>query len=155
MKKLILITLTLTGLFSTTQAQEKSKKSIEAYMAIGLSITNNFDTTFNATSYSSLEGGIMKNNFSIGLVLGRSNLSGFNHDIIQNYWYELKSALSLPIGNFSGYILFGIGNYFATDRLFIEYGAGFSYNFNKLGIFVQSSNWEGTWYVTPGLSYTF
>lgn len=154
MKK-VLFTTAITLLFFNIQAQETTGTKPSLYVATGLSISNTYDTTFAYSSYPSIEVGLMKNNFSWGLVLGRANLSGFNQDTASNYWYELKSAVSFPMGNLSGYGLLGIGNYMTTKRFFVEYGAGFSYSFNKLGVYAQVSNWDGYWYVTPGLSYSF
>lgn len=154
MKKKI-FTAVISLLFLNVQAQETTNTKPSLYLATGLSISNSYDTTFAYSSYPSVEVGLMKNNFSMGLVLGRANLSGFDQDVASNYWYELKSAVSFPMGNLSGYALLGIGNYMTTKRVFVEYGAGFSYSFNKLGVFAQASNWDGYWYVTPGLSYSF
>lgn len=132
-----------------------SQEKISKYVSGGLSVSNTRDTTFAYSSYPSIEFGFVKNNFSFGLAGGRGSLSGFDSDDVSNYWYEFKTALSLNLGNFSGYGLIGIGNYISTSRLFIEYGVGFSRSFNKFGVFTQASNWDGTWYVTPGISYTF
>lgn len=125
------------------------------YMAAGLSVSNTGDNTFAYSSYPAIEIGITQENFSLGLVAGRSNLIGFDTDEINNYWYELKTALSFPAGKFCGYGLLGIGNYMSTERIFIEYGVGLSRTYNKVGMFTQASNWDGYWYVTPGISYTF
>lgn len=155
MKKLTLALVTLFLSASTLFAQEETKVKPDVYVSAGLSISNSYDTTFSYSSYPSVEVGLMKNNFSFGLVLGRANLSGFDADAASNYWYEGKAAVYVPIGKFNGYALLGIGNYFSTKRVFVEYGAGFSYSFNKFGVFAQASNWDGYWYVTPGVSYTF
>lgn len=154
-----MIKLLITAIFSisliiTTNAQEEHTKP-DVYVSAGWSISNTFDTTLAYSSYPSIEAGLMKNNFSLGLVFGRANLSGFNHDNSSNYWYELKAGLYFPVGKFNGYALLGLGNYISSERFFVEYGAGASYSFNKFGVFAQASNWDGTWYVTPGVSYTF
>lgn len=154
MNKFLSFALIVLCIAGTATAQETSSKP-DFYISAGLSISNTHDTTFSYSSYPSIEFGLMKNNFSLGLVAGRSNLSGFRSDVTSNYWYELKSAVYFPIGKFSGYGLLGLGNYLSTSQFFIEYGAGFSYSFNKVGIFAQASNWDGTWYVTPGIGYTF
>jgi len=135
-------------------AQTESSKP-DFYISGGLSISNSHDTTFSYSSYPSLEFGFMKDNFSLGLVAGRSNLSGFRTDEISNYWYELKAAVYLPLGKYNGYALLGIGNYISTKQVFVEYGLGFTRSWNHWGVFAQASNWDGTWYVTPGVSYTF
>lgn len=141
------------AVFTLTAQEEPAKPSV--YISAGLSVSNTRDTTFSYASYPSVEVGIMKKNASLGLVLGRSNLSGFDSDRISNYWYELKGAIYLPLGNYNGYALLGIGNYMNTKQFFIEYGAGCCYSWKHFGIFAQASNWDGTWYATPGVSYTF
>jgi len=160
MKNLFLI---LIAVFATTivTAQTSccsndSTSGVDIYVSAGLSISNNGDTTFAYTSYPSVELGFMKNNFSLGLVVGRGNFTGIGKvDYFSNYWTELKAAVYLPIKKFNAYALFGVGSYFEDRGIFIEYGAGFSYSFNKFGIFTQASNWDNYWYVTPGISYTF
>jgi hypothetical protein len=153
--KLLLTAILSVFTASLLHAQETERAKPDLYVSAGLSISNSYDTTFSYSSYPSLEVGLMKNNFSMGLVLGRSNLSGFRNDDISNYWYELKAALAFPVGKFNGYGLLGVGNYISTERIFVEYGAGFSYSFKQWGVFSQVSNWDGVWYVTPGVSYTF
>lgn len=157
MKKLFLITIMLFATAFTNAQDTSSTKSsgVDVYVATGLSMSNTGDTTFTYSSYPSIELGIMKDNFCLGLVVGRWNLEGFDNDVTENYWYELKTAVSFPLGNYSGYGLLGVGNYMSTERIFIEYGLGFSRTFNKIGVFSQVSNWDGYWYLTPGLSYTF
>jgi hypothetical protein len=145
----------LASFFAFLATAQESPTRPDVYLSTGLSISNSYDATFAYSSYVSLEGGIMKNNFSLGLVAGRSNLSGFGSDDISNYWYEVKTAVSFPLGKFSGYGLLGVGNYISTKRIFVEYGGGFSYMLGRFGIYAQASNWDGTWYVTPGVSYTF
>jgi len=162
MKRVILIALTMFAFIGTSNAQDTmdgssvEKSGVDVYVAAGLSMSNTYDTTFAYASYPSIELGIMKNNWSLGLVAGRGNNVYSVKDDISNYWWEVKTALSFPVGKFSGYGLLGIGNYMSTKRMFIEYGAGFSYMpTDHIGIFSQVSNWDGTWYITPGLSYTF
>ncbi len=137
-----------------TYAQDDEKWS--AYFSAGVSISNTGSGgTFATTSYPSIEFGLMKNNFAAGLVLGRGSFSDFQVDYLSNYFYEFKSALYFGSGNLQPYGLLGIGGYFDTYRYFIEYGAGMYYSFDKIGIFAQASNWDGIWYVTPGLSFSF
>lgn len=160
MKNLFLI---LVATFATTIAtaqtsccSKDSTSGVDLYVSAGLSISNNGDTTFAYTSYPSIEFGVMKNNFSLGLVVGRGNFvrtSGV--DYFSNYWTEVKAAVYVPVGNFNAYGLLGIGSYFEDKGIFVEYGAGFSYSFKKIGVFAQASNWDSYWYVTPGISYTF
>jgi hypothetical protein len=135
-------------------AQENTTK-LSVYISAGLSISNTRGANFSYSSYPSIEAGIMKKNASLGLVLGRNNLDSLDSDRISNYWYEVKGALYLPLGNYNGYALLGIGNYMNTSQFFIEYGLGCSYAWKHFGVFAQASNWDGTWYATPGISYTF
>ncbi|MES2691693.1 MAG: hypothetical protein V4658_14905 [Bacteroidota bacterium] len=153
--KIVFSSLSVLLLSFAALAQESQQVKPKVYVAAGLSVSNTYDTTFSYSSYPSVEVGLVKNNFSMGLVLGRSNLSNFENDGISNYWYELKTALYQPVGDFNAYGLLGLGNYMSTRRIFIEYGAGFSYSFKAIDVFGQASNWDGTWYVTPGISYTF
>ena len=156
MKKLFLITILLfVTAFTNAQEASKEKSGVDVYVATSLSMSNTGDTTFTYSSYPSIEIGIMKNNFSINFVVGRGDFEGFDNDAIENYWYEVNTTLAFPIEKFHGYGLLGIGNYMSTERIFIEYGIGFSRTFNKVGVFSQVSNWDGYWYLTPGLSYTF
>lgn len=159
MKSLFLI---LVATFATTIAtaqtccSKDSTSGVDLYVSAGLSMSNNGDTTFAYTSYPSVEFGFMKNNFSLGLVVGRGNFVRTGGvDYFSNYWTEIKAAVYVPIGNFNAYGLLGVGSYFEDKGIFVEYGAGFAYSFNKLGVFAQASNWDGYWYVTPGISYTF
>jgi len=150
MKKFILMVVVLFAT-STIFAQEES--GVDFYVAAGLSMTNNND--FAVSSYPSVEFGLMKDNMSLALVGGRGNLDGLgsSSDHINDYWYELKTAASFPLGSLDGYGLLGIGNYVGTKNMFIEYGVGASYMPNKFGIYAQTSNWDGIWYVTTGVMY--
>jgi len=138
---------------SQPEPTPSSKASL--YGAAGLSIGNTGDATFAETSYPSLELGVMKGNRSLGLVLGRSNNDFDGEEEFSDYWWELKTAFSFPVGDVSGYALLGLGNYLATKRLFIEYGAGVSCSWDGFSIFGQASNWDGSWYLTPGVMYGF
>jgi hypothetical protein len=149
MKNLILV------LFVAMSATLFGQNKINYYTSAGLSISNSGDTTFSYSSYPSIEFGGMYDNIGVGLVLGRSNLSGFRSDVISNYWYEIKTSACKTVGSASVYGLFGIGNYLSTKRVFIEYGAGISYTYKSVSFFTQASNWDGYWYVTPGITYNF
>lgn len=160
MKSLFLILIAvLAANISTAQTQccsNDSTSGFDVYVSAGLSISNNGDTTFAYTSYPSIELGVMKNNFSLGLIVGRLNFVRTGGvDYFSNYWTEVKAAIYVPVGKFNAYGFLGVGSYFEDRGIFIEYGAGFSYSFNKLGVFAQVSNWDGYFYVTPGISYTF
>jgi hypothetical protein len=157
MKKIILVALTLVTFTINAQTccQKDTTAKIGYYASLGLSVSNSGSSNFESTSYPSMEFGITKNNFGTGLAFGRSNLSGFSSDVASNYWYEIKTSLSVPIQKFTGYGLLGIGNYITTRTIFVEYGIGFSYAVGSISIFTQASNWDGLWYVTPGFSYNF
>mgnify|MGYP001079206286 CR=1 FL=1 len=166
MKKFILITMTMFAFIGFTNAQgtmdgapvEAESSGLDFYVAGGLSIGNSGANTFAATSYPSLEFGFMKGNWALGLVAGRGSNDFSAKDDIANYWWSVKNAAYFPIGNsdMDFYALFAVGNYMSTKQVFIEYGGGFSYMpTDHLGLFIQASNWDGLFYITPGLSYSF
>jgi hypothetical protein len=167
MKKFILIAITLfaftgfTNAQSTTDgapAENTESSGVDFYVATGLSVGNSAGSTFTMTSYPSVEFGMMKGNFALGLVGGRMDLDFGGSNSADNYWMSLKTAYYFPIGdsNIDGYGLLAIGNYLSTEQIFIEYGVGASYCFDSgLGLFGQASNWDGFWYITPGISYSF
>lgn len=156
MKKLLLL-LSLTLFSVTIKAQEIKTKNINPYLSLGLSITNNND--FLTSSYPSLEFGLSGNYISGSLVFGRGSLKGIAEktDVINNYFYELKTSYSIPVNDkIIAYPLLGIGQYINTKHSFIEYGAGFNYMFNdKVYYFAQASNWDNLWYVSQGLTFNF
>ena len=137
------------------KAEQTEETQLSLYAASGLSISNTGNATFGETSYPSVEFGFSKGALSLGLVVGRSNNDYTSEEILSNYWWEMKTALSIPVDSFTAYGLLGIGHYLSTDRLFIEYGVGVSHSWDQLALFAQVSNWDGFWYITPGLSYTF
>ena len=160
MKNLLLIlfvalSVTLFSQEKSCCAKKEEPSKYSYYMSAGLSMSNTLDNTFSFSSYPSIEVGGMYENISLGLVLGRGNLSGFKNDIIRNYWYEVKTSVSKQIGVTMVYGVFGVGNYIDTKRVFIEYGAGASYIAGSFGYFVQATNWDNAWYVTPGITYNF
>lgn len=140
-------------------AQTDSTKSKTSYYAsIGMSIGHvdpsdaNIDN-FNKASFPSLEIGFMRQNISLGAVVGTENV--FASSTTRGF-YELKTAVYQHIGSCSGYLLFGVGAYMENSfNNFIEYGAGVSYCPKKFGYFVQYSNWARTNYVSVGLTYNF
>ena len=167
MKKIILIIIAMFAFIASSNAQSnnsytdsivKEKTKIDWYVATGLSIGNSGASTVSETSYFSLEVGFMSGNWALGLVVGRGNNAFKKNDNIENYCWSIKNAVYFPISNsnIDFYTLFVIGNYISTKTLFIEYGGGISYMpTEKIGLFIQASNWEGYWYVTPGISYSF
>ncbi len=155
MKKLItLVSVFLIATVSFSQV-DSTKCSVSGYTSIGLSVSNSDD--FLLSSYPSIEGGIMRDNLSFGIVLGRGNFVGLGRsdDSINNYYYEGKVTASFPIGIVSGNLILGYGGYFKTNHMLIEYGAGISYTSGKIGYGVLYSNWDGINYITPSLTYNF
>jgi hypothetical protein len=151
MKKILVMVMML---MTTLTFSQDSTISVSPYISAGLSMSNGDD--FKTSSYPSVEAGIMVENISIGGVFGRNNLLSTSPETIDNYWWEVKTAVSYPIGLVSIYGLFGVGAYIDREYgMFVEYGLGASKEFNNLGIFVQASSWDGIWYVTPGLLYSF
>ena len=150
---LVLATSTFSQNDSTSCCKKKSP--ITGYLSYGLSMTNSSD--FKTSSYTGIEGGIMKGNLGLGIVFGRGSLSGLGSktDNIQSYFYEGKMTGSFPIGNVNGTILLGYGGYINTSHQFIEYGVGISYNIGKLAYGVTYSNWDGLNYVTPNITLNF
>lgn len=150
-------------LSGTANAQEAETEQVEteqvetagvgAYLAAGLSISNTGDANFGETSYPSIEFGLSAGAGSLALVVGRANNDYSGTEEVSNYWWEIKVSIAVPIGDFGAYGLLGLGNYLSTDRFFIEYGLGVSYSWDPLSVFVQASNWDGVWYITPGLMY--
>lgn len=156
MKKL-LVFVSVILISASSFAQTDSTKT-NFYASAGISIghvdaNDESINSFNKASYPSLEIGLMRKNVSLGAVFGFENILVSSSS---RKFYELKTAISYPIGNYSGYALFGVGAYFENDfNNFIEYGAGFSYAPSKLGYFIQYSNWARTNYISVGLSYNF
>ncbi len=135
----------------------KSKLNIRPYVSIGLSISHvdpndkNINS-FDKASFPSIEAGIMGENISLGAVFGYESFVTSN----ARKFYELKTSVSKSLGKCSVYGLLGAGAYFEkTFNPFIEYGGGFSYMPNKLGYYVQYSNWARTNYVSVGGMYAF
>ena len=162
MKKVILIALTMFAFIGASNAQSDTasveSSGVDFYAAGCLSIGNSVLSTFASTSYPSLEFGFMKGNWALGLVVGRGSNDFSTQGNASNYWWSIKNAAYFPIGDseMDAYALFAVGNYMSTKTVFIEYGVGFSYMpTDHLGLFIQASNWDELWYVTPGLSYTF
>lgn len=155
MKKIITL-VSLVYLVTISLAQSDSVKSkTSVYTSVGLSVStgNNFLTS----SYPSIEGGIMRDNLCLGIVLGRGNFLGMgkSDENISNYFYEGKTTACFPIGSLSGSIIFGYGGYFKTQHMFIEYGGGVSYSCGKLSYGVACTNWDGITYVTPNITINF
>lgn len=132
--------LTIIGLLLTTVIYGQT-----AYLSTGLSVTNS--DNFKDSSYLSVEGGISKNNFSYGLVLGSNDLN------FKEFWYEGKVSYTVKNDYVDPYVLLGVGSYFNKYQLFIEYGAGLTKSFGNVSPYVQYSKWNGGNYITTGLTF--
>lgn len=151
MKKMLTIIFLLTSLFSLAQ----DKKGVDKYISLSLSTSTADD--FKIGSYVSLESGICVKNLTLGITLGRGNLacSSYDTERIENYYYEIKSYASMPIGNIKGFIIGGWGKYFNAKHSFIEYGVGFTYSIKKIDLGVSATNWDNIVYLSPGITYNF
>jgi hypothetical protein len=140
---------------SSPYVKEKKESPIDAYVSYGLSLTNSSD--FRTSSYTGLETGIMYKNLGAGVIFGRGSLKGLGQksDNLGQYFYEVKTSASMPLGDLSGSVIFGYGGYFNSSRNFIEYGAGISYKVKHISYGVMVSNWDGVTYVTPNITYNF
>lgn len=146
----LLIAILFSGLiYGQDSTNTKESNGLNYYVATGISMANNPNGDFLGTSFPSAEFGIMCHNLSLGLVGGTNNLSD------SGTWFELKSAVFFPLGHVDGYGLVGLGTYSGSPSTFIEYGVGISCSKNVFGTFLQVSNWDGIWYVTPGVSVNF
>lgn len=167
MKKLFTILAIFATLFATAQCNTdstsacSSKTKFSPYLSFGVSLTNSNEATeqtrFSVRNYMGLEGGVCYGNLGLGAVLGRSFLLGSfaSDDHINNYFAEVKSTVTQPVGNVNVTGLFGYGTYLGTKRNFIEYGLGMSYSINKFAYGMTFSNWDGTNFVTPSITYNF
>ena len=167
MKKLFTILAIFATLFATAQCHTDStaaccsKPKFAPYVSFGVSMTNTnvpeSPTNFKTSTYAGIEGGVTYQNLGLGLVFGRGSLNGLfgpNEDIM-NYFTEVKSTVTQPVGNVNVTALFGYGTYFQSDRTFIEYGVGMSYSVNKFAYGMSYSNWDGVNFVTPNITYNF
>ena len=158
MKKITTLFAVLLITASSFAQSDSTKTKTSFYSSIELSIghvdpSDASIDNFNKASYPSLEIGMTRKSVSLGVVVGCENMfvsSG------SRGFYELKTAVSRPIGECSAYVLFGVGAYMESSfNNFLEYGAGFSYMPGKLGYFVQYSNWARTNYISVGATIGF
>jgi len=124
MKNLVLVLLVwLVSMVSVAQSDsirpsDSVKTSFGGYVSVGMSLSSGND--LHSNTFASLEGGICRDNFSVGISLGRGNFSGINStDNIRNYCYEIKTNTTFPLGKLNGNILLGYGGYFNTKNMFI------------------------------------
>jgi len=155
MKQFLTIILLFLGTLSFGQTVDTTKTKLSGYLSYGLSMANSTD--FRASSYTGIEGGVMYDNIGVGVVFGRATLQGLGRrtDNINEYFYEVKTSASFPIGKLSGSVILGYGGYFGSSRNFIEYGGGITYNVNKFGYGVSCTNWGGIAYITPSITFNF
>ena len=158
MKKTIFLIAAIFIMASAFAQTDTSKTKLRPYASLGISIghvdpSDASIDNFNKASYPSCEVGVMGKNVSLGAVFGVENV--FASSSTRGF-YELKTSISKPIGKCSAYALFGVGAFMENGfHNFIEYGGGFSYMPDKLGYFVQYSNWARTKYVSLGITYAF
>lgn len=151
---LALIYLMSTGLSAQDSTKTKTKTLTTGYLSVGLSLSNG--DNFKTGSYSSIEGGINRGNIGLGLVFGRGNLDGiFKDDNIRNYYYEAKTSFCHQIGDVTGMVMFGWGQYIDTPHSFIEYGGGVTYSVGRMGYGIMVSNWDRVNYLTPSITLNF
>lgn len=160
MKKLFLVLFAFFALTVTAQEQTTTPttSSYTPYVSVGLSMSNSNGVSFNESSYPSVELGVTRNNVSVGVVLGRGQLRGIGEDtdVLSEYFYEFKVSPSFNLGTVSGNVILGVGSYFDTSNaMFIEYGLGVSKSYGNLGVGLSYTNWNGTDYVTPSLTFSF
>lgn len=148
MKKLLFI---LTMFMMTLGLAQEKENKYSYYLATGLSVTNSDD--FANSSFVSVEAGVMRDNISAGVVIGRNNLEDIGKESFNDYWYEGKVAVSFPFGAVDGYVLGGVGSYIDGGDVFVEYGAGVSKQISNIGVFLQVSNWDAANYISTGVSF--
>lgn len=149
MKKLF-ITFALLLVSTLGFSQEESKPNYNYYLSAGLSVTNS--DSFEDSSYASVELGVMRDNVSLGAILGRNNLTNIGTENFNNYWYEVKLGVYQPVGKVDAYGILGIGAYIDGSSTFLEYGLGVSKQIGALGYFAQVSNWDTVNYISLGVS---
>lgn len=157
MKKIILVLVALIG-FTASAQTDSTKVKTSKYVAVGLSMANANGQSFDVASYPSVEFGVTRNSISYALVLGRGQLRGLGQsgDVLSDYYWEVKVSPSFDLGVVSVNPLLGGGSMFDTDKAtFIEYGVGISKTYGKFTYGMTYSNWAGTDYVTPSVSYGF
>jgi len=174
MKKLFYVLFAFIALTISAQAQTDSTKvKTIKYISVGLSINPTTNDSFEYSSYPSVEVGITRNDVSYGVVFGRGSLKGLgeSQDNFTNYFYEFKMSPSVSLGFVNANLILGVGGYINgggqntgpdvdvedidTNSSFIEYGFGFSKSYGNVSYGLSYSNWDGTNYVTPSVSYAF
>ena len=121
-------------------------KELIFYMALSLSNTNTVNNPLESM-YPSIEFGATKDNVTFAV------LGGTNTFKDSRGWTEVKTCFSFPLNKVEGFVLAGTGVYTHQKAMFIEYGIGVSYMPNRWGVFTQISSWDGTVFLTNGISY--
>jgi hypothetical protein len=148
MKKLVVLFMALISFSAMSQSDSTKKCSVTPYVSLGISIGNN-------TSYPSIELGVCYKNLTLGVTGGTNSFS--KGDLYP--WFELKTTASKQFGGVNVFGILGTGftisSFDRKPKTLIEYGAGFSYSVNKFTYSVQGSNFYGTWYLSPAITYNF
>jgi hypothetical protein len=158
MKKLGLILLLMcTVLFTNAQANCEVKETFKTpptpYFSLGYSVSNTND--IETGTYASFEAGMSFTHFSVGAVIGKGDMNLFQKND-NNFFYELKVSPFVPLSpRINLYVPLGVGAYFGTSTMFIEHGAGFSFDTKYITPWVQYSQWDGVNYISVGISKSF
>ena len=158
MKRFLLLgclLLTSAGVFAQEKTEELESSTVSIYVATGASLGLNNDFEFKTNAYPSVEVGYNIKNYSLGAVFGRGDFNDYGKEVIGNYWYEAKASISANVEQFQPYLLFGVGAYFNSNHDFIEYGFGTVYKLDNINLYIQTSSWDNSWYLSPGISYSF
>ena len=139
----------------TCCSSKDSVKNYNTYLGGDISLSNGND--FKTNTFISMEYGVCSANFGAAVVFGRGNIDGMGRkgDNLTNYFLEGKVMGYIPIGNLVSTVMFGYGGYVNTPNMFIEYGAGIGYTKKNITYGILYSNWGGTNYITPNISYNF
>ena len=135
-------------------ASAQDTKKFQKYVAGSLSLTNGDD--LGSATYFMVEGGLVYKNISFGIGAGRGSLKFPEKDDMT--FIEPKTSVIFYESSFAKcYGIAGVGGYFfrSTPHYFIEYGAGIDIPLPKYDLMIQYSTWDGTPYISLGLSKTF
>ncbi len=154
MKKIVISAIVSFALSASAQTDSTKKKSLDCYFAASVSMSTG--DNFKQNSFPSLELGVYFKNLAFGFNAGRFNFdkSPYGAEKLDNYYYELKTVVSFPIGSIKGYAMAGWGQYKPVHS-FIEYGGGIIYSINSFDLMMQVSNWDKVVFVSPGIAYNF
>jgi len=145
-----LLLICLLALSLCTSAQTKLTQK---YVAASVSITNGND--LGLSTYAMVEFGISYKNVSFGIGGGRGDLKFPEKDNM--IFLEPKTSVTFYDAGFAKcYGIAGVGGYFfrTTPHYFIEYGAGFIIPGKKYDTSMQYSTWDGSPFISLGISRT-